>query len=78
MTLTKMNGKTNVGEVRLAPLDMGFDVKEVDITVHLPDDFWLGGIREGWGCLPRHGDAGRTGCGVDPCRLSYRGYSKVT
>lgn len=39
MTLTKMNGKTNVGEVRLAPLDMGFDVKEVDITVHLPDDF---------------------------------------
>ena len=39
MTKTLCTGETCVGDLRLAPLDVGFDLRLHDIAVNLPADF---------------------------------------
>ena len=47
MTKTQMTGKTNVGELRLAPLDIGFDLRQQDMPLQLPEHFGSVGIEVG-------------------------------
>ncbi len=35
----KATGQTCVGELRLAPLDIGFDLRTVDTVIQLPEQF---------------------------------------
>lgn len=46
MKKTLATGRTCVGDLRLAPLDVGFDLREVDMAVTLPDHFGSVGIEE--------------------------------
>lgn len=39
MKKTNCTGQTCVGDLRLAPLDVGFDVRLHDMQIDLPDDF---------------------------------------
>jgi len=38
MTKTKVTGQICVGDVRLAPIDVGFDVRAYGMAVEIPDD----------------------------------------
>ena len=40
MTRTDVTGQTCVGDLRLAPLDVGFDLRRSGHTVRLPDWEW--------------------------------------
>jgi hypothetical protein len=47
MTLTDVTGRTCVGELRLAPLDLGFDPRASDTPVELPAwDFHSVGLEQ--------------------------------
>jgi len=44
MTTTKTTGQTCVGDLRLTPLDVGFDLRTADVAVRLPEHFASVGI----------------------------------
>ena len=44
MKETNCTGQTCVGDLRLAPLDVGSDIRLHDTAVHLPDDFGSVGL----------------------------------
>jgi hypothetical protein len=46
MKKTLTSGQTCVGDVRLTPLDVGFDLRLHDMEVRLPADFKSVGIEE--------------------------------
>lgn len=47
MKKTKVTGQTCVGDLRLSPLDVGFDVRLHDMTVEVPEDVESAGYEEG-------------------------------
>ena len=47
MIKTKMTGKRTVGELRLAPLDIGFDLRLQGMPLQLPEHFGSVGIEVG-------------------------------
>ena len=47
MKITEMTGETCVGDWRLAPLDIGFDLKLQGIPVVVPDEFDSVGVEFG-------------------------------
>lgn len=47
MKKTLATGQTCVGDLRLAPLDVGFDLRLHDMEAKLPDQFGSVGIEEG-------------------------------
>lgn len=47
MTKTEMTGRTCVGAVRLAPIDVGFDVRLHDMAVEVPRDATSAGYERG-------------------------------
>jgi len=44
MTIINVTGETCVGELRLSPLDVGFDLRLHDMPVQLPADFQSVGL----------------------------------
>lgn len=47
MKATRMTGEMCIGEVRLAAIDVGFDLRLHDIVVHLPSSFSSVGLERG-------------------------------
>lgn len=46
MKKTRTTGQTCVGEVRLTPLDVGFDLRLHGMVIELPDEFDSVGIEQ--------------------------------
>lgn len=46
MTKTKRTGETCVGDLRLTPLDVGFDLRNLGIEIRLPEQFASVGFEE--------------------------------
>jgi len=44
MNASKCTGQTCVGDLRLAPLDVGFDLRLENMSVKLPDEFRTVGL----------------------------------
>ena len=47
MKIIPMPGQVGVGDLRLSPLDVGFDLREHDIQVEVPDDIESAGYDQG-------------------------------
>jgi hypothetical protein len=47
MKKTRTTGQTCVGDLRLTPLDVGFDLRLQDMPVRIPENFESVGIEEG-------------------------------